>query len=41
VKKRVQALPLDSQVGFASFQRHRRSFLPKILQGEISTSLPE
>jgi hypothetical protein len=41
VQNRVQALPPDSQVGFASFQRHRRSCLPKILQGEISTSLPE
>jgi hypothetical protein len=41
VQDRVQALSPDSQVGFASFQRHRRSCLPKILQGEISTSLPE
>jgi hypothetical protein len=36
-----QAFPLDSQVGFASFQRHRQSCLPKILQGEISTPSPE
>jgi hypothetical protein len=41
VQNRVQALSPDSQAGFASFQRHRRSYLPKILQGEISTSLPE
>jgi hypothetical protein len=41
VQNRVQALSPNSQVGFSSFQRHRRSCLPKILQGEISTSLPE
>jgi hypothetical protein len=41
VQNRVQALSPDSQAGFTSFQRHRRSCLPKILQGEISTSLPE
>jgi hypothetical protein len=41
VLNRVQALPPDSQAGFASFQSHRRSCLPKILQGEISTPLPE
>jgi hypothetical protein len=41
VQDRVQALSPDSQVGFSSFQKHRRSCLPKILQGEISTSLPE
>jgi hypothetical protein len=41
VQNRVQALSPDAQVGFASFQRHRRSCLPKILQGEMSTSLPE
>jgi hypothetical protein len=41
VQNKVQALPPDSQAGFTSFQRHRRSCLPKILQGEISTSLPE
>jgi hypothetical protein len=38
---RVQALPPDSQAGFASFQSHRRSCLPKILQGKMSTPLPE
>jgi len=41
VLSRVQALPLDSQDGFASFQSHRQSCLPKILQGEISTPSPE
>jgi hypothetical protein len=41
VQNRVQALSPDAQVRFASFQRHRRSFLPKILQGEMSISLPE
>jgi hypothetical protein len=41
VLNRVQALPPDSQAGFASFQSHRRSCLPKILQGEISTPSPE
>jgi hypothetical protein len=30
-------LPPDSHNGFTSFQSHRRSCLPKILQGEIST----
>jgi hypothetical protein len=38
---RVQAFPPDSQDGFSSFQSHRRSCLPKILQGEISTPSPE
>jgi hypothetical protein len=37
----VQALTPDSQVGFTSFQSHRRSFLPKILHGEILTQLLE
>jgi hypothetical protein len=41
VLNRVQALTSDSRVGFASFQSHRQSCLPKILQGEISTSLPK
>jgi hypothetical protein len=41
VLNRVQALPPDSQARFTSFQSHRRSYLPKILQGEISTPLPE
>jgi hypothetical protein len=34
----VQALSPDAQVGFASFQRNRKQCLPKILQGETSTS---
>jgi hypothetical protein len=38
VQSRVQTLSPDAQVGFASFQRNRRQCLPKILQGEISTS---
>jgi hypothetical protein len=41
VQSRVQTLSPDAQVGLASFQRHRQSCLPKILQGEMSTSLPE
>jgi hypothetical protein len=38
VLNRVQTLSPDAQVGFASFQRNRRQCLPKILQGEMSTS---
>jgi hypothetical protein len=38
VQSKVQTLSPDAQVGFASFQRNRRQCLPKILQGEISTS---
>jgi hypothetical protein len=41
VLNRVQAMPPDSQTGFASFQIHRRSCLPKSLQGEVSTPPPE
>jgi hypothetical protein len=41
VQSRVKTLSPDAQVGFASFQRNRRCCLPKILQGEMSTSLPE
>jgi hypothetical protein len=41
VQSRVQTLSPDAQVGFASFQRNRRQCLPKILQGEMSTSSPE
>jgi hypothetical protein len=41
VLNRFQALPPDSQTGFTSFQSHKRSCLPKILQGEISTPSPE
>jgi hypothetical protein len=37
-RSRVQTLSPDAQVGFASFQRNRRQCLPKILQGEVSTS---
>jgi hypothetical protein len=38
IQSRVQILSPDAQVGFASFQRNRRQCLPKILQGEVSTS---
>jgi hypothetical protein len=38
VRSKVQALSPDAQVGFASFQRNRKQCLPKILQGETSTS---
>ena len=41
VQSRVQTLSPDAQVGFASFQRNRRQCLPKILQGEMSTSAQE
>jgi hypothetical protein len=41
VQSRVQTLSPDAQVGFASFQRNRRQCLPKILQGEMSTSTQE
>jgi hypothetical protein len=37
VLDRVQALPPDLQASFLSFQKHRRSGLPKILQGESIT----
>jgi hypothetical protein len=35
----VQTLSPDAQVGFTSFQRNRRQCLPKILQGEMPTSI--
>jgi hypothetical protein len=38
VQSRVKTLSPDAQVGFSSFQRNRRQCLPKILQGEVSTS---
>jgi hypothetical protein len=41
VLKRVWALSPDLQTGFMSFQSHRRSCLPKILQGESMTPPPE
>jgi hypothetical protein len=41
VQSRLQTLSPDAQVGFASFQRNRRQCLPKILQGEMSTSVQE
>jgi hypothetical protein len=41
VLNRVQAMSPDSQVGFMSFQSHRRSCLPKSLQGESTTPPPE
>jgi hypothetical protein len=39
VQSRLQTLSLDAQVGFSSFQRNRRKCLPKILQGEMPTSM--
>ena len=41
VLNRVQALSPDLQTGFMSFQSHRRSCLPKILQGESTIPPPE
>ena len=41
VHSRVQTLSPDAHVGFASLHRNRRQCLPKILQGEMSTSSPE
>jgi hypothetical protein len=41
VLNRVRALSPDLQTGFMSFQSHRRSCLPKILQGEFTTPPPE
>jgi hypothetical protein len=41
VLNRVQALSPDLQTGFMSFQIHRRSCLPKFLQGEYTTPPPE
>jgi hypothetical protein len=41
VLNRVRALPPDLQTGFMTFQSHRRSCLPKILQGEYTTPPPE
>jgi hypothetical protein len=40
VQDRFQTLPLDQQVGFLSFQKHRRNILPKVLQGESITKPP-
>jgi hypothetical protein len=37
ILERVQALPPDLQTNFLAFQKHRRSGLPKILQGESIT----
>ena len=37
VLNRVHAMSPNSQVGFMSFQSHRRSCLPKSLQGESMT----
>jgi hypothetical protein len=41
VLNRVRALSPNLQTGFISFQSHRRSCLPKILQGESTTPPPE
>jgi hypothetical protein len=41
VLNRVQALPPDLQTGFMTFQSHRRSCLPKILQGQYTIPPPE
>jgi hypothetical protein len=40
VQSRVQKLLPDQQSGFLSFQKHRRTSLPKILQGESKISFP-
>jgi hypothetical protein len=41
VLNRVRALSPDLQTGFMSFQSHKQSCLPKILQGESTTPPPE
>jgi hypothetical protein len=41
VQDRVQTLPPNQQASFFTFQRHRRSGLPKILQGESIITPPE
>jgi hypothetical protein len=41
VLNKVRALSPDLHTGFMSFQSHRRSCLPKILQGESTTPPPE
>jgi hypothetical protein len=40
VQNRVQNLLPDQQSGFLSFQKHRRTNLPNILQGESNISFP-
>jgi hypothetical protein len=40
VLERVQTLPTDLQANFHTFQRHRQTGLPKVLQGE-SITLPQ
>jgi hypothetical protein len=40
VQNRFLTLPPDQQVGFLSFQKHRRNSLPKILQGESIAKPP-
>jgi hypothetical protein len=40
VQDRFQTLPPDQQVGFLSFQKHRRNSLPKVLQGESIATPP-
>jgi hypothetical protein len=37
VLERVQTLPSDLQASFRTFQKHRQSGLPKVLQGEAIT----
>jgi hypothetical protein len=37
VLDKVQTLPSDLQTSFLTFQRHRRSGFPKVLQGEATT----
>jgi hypothetical protein len=41
VQDKVQTLPPDQQASFLTFQRHRRSSFPKILQGELTITPPE
>ena len=40
ILERVQELPPDLQTNFLSFQKHRQSWLPNLLQGETVTSPP-
>jgi hypothetical protein len=37
VLSRVQALPPEGMIEFYRFQEHRKSGLPKVLQGKVST----
>jgi hypothetical protein len=41
VLDKVHKLPSDLQTSFQTFQRHRRSGFPKVLQGEETTPTPK